>query len=311
VWRPAAFVIALCGCGFHVSAGGTDQPSDSAQPIDAAIDAAPDAFVPLPACMTSPQYANGPGGHRYRKAAPTLNYDDAIDACHADGAHLAVINDLGENQYAMTAAAGDTQWIGFDDLTTEGIFRWITGASTYTNWGGSEPNDIGGHEDCAYMTSSGAWNDTDCGDTRGALCECEPGYLAPAAPKACRAMTGANVDVSAGRKYITRTSAATWAAAKADCESIGAYLAVISDLTENDNVDGNFLGDSWIGLSDQATENTFVWVNGSTDAYRQWGNGAPHGNNTGRNCVMVNVDWQDVDCTSTKQYACECDPLPP
>src|SRR3954469_22171725 len=79
---PALLVTVLAGCGFHVSAGGTEQPGDSAQPIDAAIDAPPqpDAFVPLPACMTSVSYANGPGGHRYRKAPPTLHYDDAIDA---------------------------------------------------------------------------------------------------------------------------------------------------------------------------------------------------------------------------------------
>jgi hypothetical protein len=310
VRRHALIAIVLAGCGFHVSAAGTDQPGDSAQPIDAALDAS-DAFVPLPACMMSASYAAGPDGHRYRKTAPTLRYDDAIDACHADGAHVAVINSAAENTFAMQTAAGSDLWLGFDDLTTEGIFRWITGASSFTAWGVGEPNDQFGSEDCAYLRSDGTWNDTDCGDTRAALCECETGYVAPSAPRACRALSGTGTETHHGRKYILGLSASSWPAAKADCESKGAYLAVISDRIENDDVDNDFLGDSWIGLSDQATENTFVWVNGSTDAYRNFGNGAPHSNNTNRNCVMLNIDWQDVDCTSSKQYACECDPLPP
>lgn len=304
---PALLAIALAGCGFSVAAGGV-APEDGA--IDASGDAPPDQVVVLPACMTSPMYSAGPLGHRYRKKNGS-HYDGAIDNCATDGAHLAVIDTMAENEFARTFA-GEDVWIGYDDLTTEGIFRWITGAPNgFVGFTGSEPNDSG-TEDCTYLKGGdGTWNDTECSDSRVSLCECEVGYTPPPTP-VCRTMGAGYTEIDGRRYYLKKGSAATtWTAAKADCESIGAHLSVFSDLDENDHVDGQFAGDSWIGLSDRATEGTWTWVNGSTDAYRNWGAFAPHANDTTRSCVAVSISWQDVDCGDKKEYSCECDPLPP
>lgn len=302
--------IGLAGCGFSVAATGgvgDSAPDDAAK--DAAIDVPLDQFVVIPACMTNGAYTDGPNNHRYRKKTGS-HYDGAIDNCAADGAHLAVIETMAENELARTFA-GEDVWIGYDDLTTEGIFRWVTGAPTgFVGFTGSEPNDFG-TEDCTFLRSSdGTWNDTECGDSRVSLCECEIGYAPPPTPM-CRTMSSGYTEIDGRRYYLREGAPRTWAAAKADCESIGAHLSVFADLDENDHVDLMFGGESWIGLSDQATEGAWTWVNGSTDAYRRWGTGAPRNGDPTRNCVAVSLSWQDIDCTSTKEYSCECDPVPP
>jgi hypothetical protein len=302
--------IALAGCGFSVSASGgvgDSAPDDAA--IDGAVDAPPDQFVAIPACMTNPAYTDAPDGHRYRKTS-AVNYDRAIDTCAADGAHLVVFETRAEQDF-VDALAGTDVWIGIDDLTTEGIFKWITGApNTYSGFMGAEPNDAG-TEDCTYLDVSGDdWNDTSCDETREAVCECELGYTPPPTPM-CRTLPGGFTEIDGRRYFLEEATPRSWAAAKTACEAIGAYLSVFADLDETDHVDGQFSGDSWIGLSDQTTEGTWTWVNGSTDAYRKWGTAAPHIGDTARNCVRVNITWQDVECAELREYSCECDPLPP
>lgn len=301
--------IALTGCGFSVAAGGGtgDSAPDDAGP-DGHADAALDQFVSLPACMTSADYTTGPDGPRYRKKSGS-HYDGAIDNCAADGAHLAAIDSMAENEFARTFA-GEDIWIGYDDLNTEGIFRWVTGApNSFVGFTGAEPNDSG-TEDCTYLRPDGTWNDTECGDSRVSLCECELGYTPPPTP-ACRTMSSGFTLIDGRRYFLHEDTPLTWAAAKTACEQIGAHLSVLSDLDESDHVDSEFLGDSWIGLSDQTTEGAWTWLNGSTDAYRKWGAFSPHTGDTNRNCVVVNLSWYDIACTETREYSCECDPLPP
>ena len=297
--RTVAILAAVCGCGFQVPGAGDET-------ADAGADAAPDAFVPLPACMTDVRYTNGPvAGHRYRKTDPS-DRDGAVDACGADGAHLAVIDTAAENAFVRTFGSADF-WIGYDDLKTEGTFRWVKSSlTTYQNFQGSEPNNAG-VEDCTYVRNDGAWNDTNCGDQRSAVCECEADYV-PRPTPVCRGMQG---NTHNGRKYIIHEgagSAKTWLDAKADCAAIGAHLAVFADRDEEDPVNGEFSSDNWIGLSDAATEGAFLWLDGTLPAYTHWNIFSPHGASTTRNCVRVNIEWEDQDCMLLKEYACECEP---
>ena len=62
--------------------------------------------------------------------------------------------------------AGHHIWIGLTDSKFEGTFLWTDQSSVdYTNWRGSEPNDMQG-EDCAEFNSNynhrGGWNDVSC-----------------------------------------------------------------------------------------------------------------------------------------------------
>jgi hypothetical protein len=301
--RGWALVVSLsAGCGFSVPDGAGNGASD-----------APGEGIPAdaprfhPACATDPAYAQMPGSaHRYRKVDAT-NYDGGIDRCTSDGAHLAVIDSAEENAF-VKAMAGEDVWIGLDDLTTEGTFKWVTGTtSPFRAFASNEPND-NGTEDCTYAKPDGKWNDTKCGEVRPAICECDSEYQPPPTP-ACRNMLAQGTDLD-GRTYFVRTAAKNFADAEADCVSIGAHLAVVSDEDERSSVDGRFIGDSWIGYSDTVVEGTFVWVNGAPSGYTNWGAFEPNGGAT-EGCVVMNIFWYDVACSQTKQYACECDPAPP
>ncbi len=301
--RAQVLLALLAGCSFQVSATGDDGPGDGG--ADGARDGSPDSSGPLPACMTSPAYTSGPAaGHRYRKT-DVRDRDSAVDACTADGAHLAVVETAEEDAFVRSIGGAGTFWIGLDDLKTEGAFRWVTGgAVTYERFEGAEPNDSG-VEDCVMVNADGTWNDTDCGESRAAVCECETGYTPPPTP-ACRAMPAA---VHAGRKYLLNKGGAakSWPAAKAACELIGAHLPVFADREEEGPVNNDFPGDNWLGLSDIDTEGMFVWVDGSKPqgGTIHWNIVSPHNGDTNRNCVRIFSDWQDDPCSIRKEYARE------
>lgn len=304
--RAVVMLALLCGCGFEIRTSDGDAGVDAA--TDSSVDAKPDAFVQLPACMISPSYANGPeAGHRYRKLEGR-DRDSAFDACSADGAHLVVIDTAAEGMHVRSLAGSDNVWIGLDDLETEGTFRWVTGkALGYEHFEGLEPNDSG-VEDCTMQNTDETWNDTNCGDTVAAVCECEASYK-PRPTPACRAM--ATSTVHDGRKYFIHeglNSGKSWIDAKSDCEIIGAHLSVFADDDEDDAVDKEFIGENWIGLSDIATEGDFKWVDGTSLGFTHWNVTSPHGASTVRNCVRVNATWEDMDCAAKKEYSCECEP---
>lgn len=115
-------------------------------------------------------------------ATTQLAFEQLAQSIHPS-VHLVTIEDAAENAWlhATFTAPGTglnrTAWIGFyqpnpgsnepgwpgqggDPL---GFWRWYSdptnsAGNTYTNWGGGEPNDVGG-EHVAAMYTSGVWND--------------------------------------------------------------------------------------------------------------------------------------------------------
>lgn len=307
--RAAASIACLgawawAGCSFK---GPRLDPADAA-PEDAAADAPPPDAPYVPACMTDPSYNNN-AGHRYKRLSQDANYDTAIERCAADGAHLAVVETAAENSY-LRGLHNDDMWIGFDDLTEEGVFRWVNGASVdFVGWSSGEPND-NGVEDCTYLRTNGSWNDTSCADQKRPVCECEPAYRPPATP-ACRTATSGFV-TRLGRRYFVRTAPQTWPQAEADCEASGAHLLVIGDADENGELDLLLGGPTWLGYTDAAMEGTFRWVNDAPSAFIRWPGGTVP-QDDGMDCAVLQDfgSWGNVSCDDSHAYACECDPAPP
>jgi hypothetical protein len=163
-------VLALtAGCGVKLSGGGTteSQTADAPDPvpIDAALDAQPDARP----CLGGDAHVSDASGSCYVLfTAPKLRAA-AITACDAISAHLVKIDSAATNMLVTTLAGASLVQIGANDIAVEGTFVWADGTPVvYTNWRAStnEPNNGNGQyqEDCAVLTGAqaGVWDDRPC-----------------------------------------------------------------------------------------------------------------------------------------------------
>ena len=64
-------------------------------------------------------------------------------------------------------------WIGLNDITAEGTFRWADGnPAIYTRWASSQPDNQNDYENCVEMkVDGGRWEDTSCGSQLPFVCE--------------------------------------------------------------------------------------------------------------------------------------------
>jgi len=96
------------------------------------------------------------GGHCYGETV-----QGSWDATQAEavsfGGNLVTINDAAENTFVFSFGGG--QWIGYNDLTLEGTFEWVSGevvSPLYENWANGEPS---ADADTVHMQGDGTWND--------------------------------------------------------------------------------------------------------------------------------------------------------
>ena len=105
-------------------------------------------------------------GHFYKIFNNGMTWDDAKTYCEKLGGHLAVINDIAENNALfnyMKNSNCNLAYFGLSDAIDEGIWTWSNGdLSTYRNWASGEPNG-GLYENYGMFFSpaypDGKWND--------------------------------------------------------------------------------------------------------------------------------------------------------
>ncbi|ELK18255.1 Aggrecan core protein [Pteropus alecto] len=121
-------------------------------------------------------------GHCYRHFPDRENWVDAESRCREQQSHLSSIvtpeeqefvnntlrvsNAMPYNRVLSPDNAQDYQWIGLNDRTIEGDFRWSDGHSLqFENWRPNQPdNFFATGEDCVVMIwhEKGEWNDVPC-----------------------------------------------------------------------------------------------------------------------------------------------------
>jgi hypothetical protein len=100
---------------------------------------------------------------------------------------------------------------------------------------------------------------------------------------------------SGGRNFFMFNNTKTSVQAQAWCENLNLSLAKIDDSTQNDVVasmcdhSNGFL--CWIGLSDQATEGTPLWQDGTSPTYTNWYAGGDNNDNA-QDCVTISGTQQ-------------------
>jgi len=126
----------------------------------------------------------------------------------------------------------------------------------------------------------------------------------PDTPRAC---AGGDAAMTApdGSCLVLFTTPTSYGDAQAGCAAIQAHLALLKTL-ELDQVAEVFVGanDTFIGLSDQAAEGTFVWEDGSPVGFANFAMGEPNNSGLGgyqEDCVLiagarVTRLWDDRPC---------------
>ena len=118
-------------------------------------------------------------------------------------------------------------------------------------------------------------------------------------------------------KLETTAFGVNWNVAEDSCRNIGAHIASIESQCEQNTVVGLSNGVAvWTGGNDQASEGTFVWLNGNefyksrvavSGAFTFLSTGFDSASQSTQHCVQLGAsgEWDDVVCSKTLNYVCE------
>jgi flagellin len=117
-------------------------------------------------------FFNSSNGHVYELVTAGKTYDTAVSEAKTStfggqNGYLATITSADENAFVYARTGGAWTWINGTDSSEEGKFVYSegspeTGALTYKNFAGGEPNNWG-EEDAVHLWGGGTWNDLNKG----------------------------------------------------------------------------------------------------------------------------------------------------
>ncbi|MEO8700038.1 MAG: C-type lectin domain-containing protein [Kofleriaceae bacterium] len=129
---------------------------------------------------------------------------------------------------------------------------------------------------------------------------------APACPADYQAIAGAP------NLYRLTATAASWQNRRDNCTDEGTYLAIPNDLAELTALVTLAAPATpiWVGVSDEATENTFVTVLGAPQTFLPFAPGEPNDQPGAADCLRATSAFQFADdrCSAAYRAICECGP---
>jgi hypothetical protein len=142
----------------------------------------------------------------------------------------------------------------------------------------------------------------------GAGAGLDAGADAAVGPIDARVCSGGDAHAGApdGSCFVLFKTPQTWLEAEASCAAIGAHPAILPSAamdTAAEALVGN--RDTFIGLTDEASEGAFVWVDGSALVFANFASGEPNNGGGGgaENCVVIagsraGKKWDDRPCVA-------------
>lgn len=240
-------------------------------------------------------------GHRYEIFRETLTWEEAKAACEAKGGHLATITSPEEQKLIESLNTQNSKlWIG-GYKNSAGQWCWVTGEPwEYQNWGDGEPNNssnVVAGESCAAVWPS-KWNDLANSNTyeqSGYVCEWEASDAAEETQ--VEGYTGHVYEFCTLPEAEYESGPISWQLAEHRCEWKGGHLAVIESQTENfllyNAMKVKGYENAYFGYSNQDSEGSWKWVDGSQPSYTNWHAGEPNNQDGSEHYAMFYQKFDD------------------
>lgn len=240
-------------------------------------------------------------GHRYEIFRETLTWEEAKAACEAKGGHLATITSPEEQKLIESLNTQNSKlWIG-GYKNSSGQWCWVTDEPwSYENWGEGEPNNssnVVAGESCAAVWPS-KWNDLANSNTyeqSGYVCEWEASDAAEETQ--VEGYTGHVYEFCTLPEAEYESGPISWQLAEHRCEWKGGHLAVIESQTENfllyNAMKVKGYENAYFGYSNQDSEGSWKWVDGSQPSYTNWHAGEPNNQDGSEHYAMFYQKFDD------------------
>ncbi|PWA19836.1 hypothetical protein CCH79_00015832 [Gambusia affinis] len=207
----------------------------------------------------------------------------------------------------ISTSAGDQRgaWIGLYDQTN-GIKTWYWSQSevefnkSETNWNPStsEPNDVGGVENCGFMLNTLKWGDLSCNTLSIFLCY--SAFFASVFSFRC-------IETSGSKTFHLIQETKTWLEAQSYCREKHTDLASGMEQLQDEEVQkeisstGSYI---FIGLF----RDTWRWSDGSSFSFRHWNLKFDNQIINSGQCAMTVFDdggrWKNENCNERKPFIC-------
>uniref|UniRef100_A0A8C9WMS0 Macrophage mannose receptor 1 n=1 Tax=Scleropages formosus TaxID=113540 RepID=A0A8C9WMS0_SCLFO len=263
------------------------------------------------------------GSYCYYVGSEAKTFDEAKQTCQSSSSYLVDITSRYENAFLISFVGLRPEkyfWIGLSNTEERENFVWTNTKNVrFTHFNIGMPGTKLG---CVAMTTgefAGLWDVISCTSKEKYICKhMAEGVLSTLPPPTTRPLSCLPEWKPLGNrdfcyKIFKKVSKdkKTWFEARDFCRAIGGDLVSIHSDSDLDNSmsRGPMVEDAWIGLNALNPNAGFVWSDGSTVSYENWGYGEPNNHNDAELCGEVSFyfgrPWNDRHCESFNNWICQ------